>query len=64
VAEAEAAATAEQTEAPALVGVRAQALLIAIVRLVLAAAGLSAAISRGTSAGVGAGLFGLGAACF
>jgi hypothetical protein len=61
VVEAEAAATAEQTEAPALVGVRAQALLIAIVRLVLAAAGLSAAIARGTSSGVAAGLFGLGA---
>jgi hypothetical protein len=61
VVEAEAAATAEQTEAPALVGVRAQALLIAIVRLVLAAAGLSASIARGTSAGVAAGLFALGA---
>jgi hypothetical protein len=61
VAEAEAAATADLIDAPALVGVRAQALLIAIVRLVLAAAGLSAAIARGTSAGVATGLFALGA---
>jgi hypothetical protein len=62
VAEAEAAATAaEQSDAPALVQVRAQALLIAIVRLVLAAAGLSASIARGTSPGVAAGLFALGA---
>jgi hypothetical protein len=62
VAEAEAAATAaERSDAPALVQVRAQALLIAIVRLVLAAAGLSASIARGTSPGVAAGLFALGA---
>ena len=61
MAEAEAAATADQDAAPALVQVRAQALLIAIVRLVLAAAGLSAAVARGTSVGVAAGLFGLGA---
>ncbi len=62
MAEAEAAATAaERSDAPALVQVRAQALLIAIVRLVLAAAGLSASIARGTSPGVAAGLFALGA---
>ena len=61
MAEAEAAATADQGDAPALVQVRAQALLIALVRLVLAAAGLSASIARGTSTGVAAGLFGLGA---
>jgi hypothetical protein len=61
VAEAEAAETANQVDAPALVGVRAQSLLIALVRLVLAAAGLSASIARGTSPGVAAGLFGLGA---
>ena len=50
-----------EADAPALVQVRAQALLIAIVRLVLAAAGLSASIARGTSTGVAAALFGLGA---
>lgn len=61
VAEAEAAETASQTDAPALVQVRAQAFLIAIVRLVLAAAGLGAAVARGTSPGVAAGLFALGA---
>jgi hypothetical protein len=61
VAGAEAAATADQVEAPALVGVRAQSFLIAIVRLILAAAGLSAAVARGTRPGVAAGLFALGA---
>jgi len=61
VAEAEAAATAENEAAPVLIQVRAQMLLIATVRLVLAAAGLSAAIARGTTPGVAAGLFALGA---
>jgi hypothetical protein len=66
VAGAEAAATAadpgrEEVEAPALVAVRAQFFLIGAVRLLLAAAGLAAAIARGTSPGVAAGLFGLGA---
>ena len=64
MAEAEAAATAadpREVDAPALVEVRAQSLLIAIVRLALAAAGLSAAIVRGTRPGPAAGLFALGA---
>ena len=61
MAEAEAAATAENEAAPVLIQVRAQMLLIATVRLVLAAAGLSAAIARGTSPEVAAGLFALGA---
>jgi hypothetical protein len=63
VAEAGAAATAADSEenAPALIEVRAQFVLIGAVRLALAAAGFGAAIARGTSPGVAAGLFALGA---
>jgi hypothetical protein len=60
VAEAEAAETAAEA-GPALVEVRAQAVLIAIIRLTLSAAGVGAAVARGTTPGGAAGLFGLGA---
>ena len=60
-----AAATAAEprvgSEAPALIEARAQTLLIGIVRLVLAAAGLAAAIAAGTSARAAASLFAAGA---
>jgi hypothetical protein len=48
-------------KAPALVETRAQALLIAPVRLVLALVGLALARVRGVEAGAAAGIFGLGA---
>jgi hypothetical protein len=63
VAEAEADATAaeQDTEAPALVEVRAQVLLIAAVRLALGFAGLVAAAARGTERSAAVELFVLGA---
>jgi hypothetical protein len=59
---ADATAEAEdRSEAPALVEARAQTLLIGIVRIALAAAGLAAAIAAGVSAGSAAALFAAGA---
>jgi hypothetical protein len=60
---AEAAATAAEhrVDAPALVDARAQALLIAPVRLALAVAGFVVARARGVEAGVAGGIFALGA---
>ena len=60
-----AAATATELEdrsaAPALIDARAQTLLIGIVRLVLAAAGLAAAIAVGARSGAAGALFAAGA---
>ena len=60
-----AAATATELEgssaAPALVETRAQTLLIGVVRLALAAAGLAAAIAFGARSGAAAALFAAGA---
>jgi hypothetical protein len=62
VAGADATAEAEdRSVAPALVEARAQTLLIGIVRLVLAAAGLGAAIAIGARSGTAAALFAAGA---
>jgi hypothetical protein len=60
-AAATAAESKEQGEAPALIEARAQTFLIGVVRLVLGAAGLAAAIADGTSARAAAALFAAGA---
>ena len=58
---ADATAAEEREGAPALVEARSQALLIAVVRLTLAVAGLGASIARGIQGGAAIGVFALGA---